>query len=190
MRSKDILILLAGLLVGAGLAILIFKGFDLSRRDELSELDAPIPGVALPESAAVDSFAPDFELKNLDGETLKLSDLRGKIVLINFWATWCEPCKVEMPLFEERYQLAGSDLEILAVNFDESEQEVSQFVDEFNLSFPVLLDPGGEVQNLYRVRGYPTTFVVSEEGIIQYHHIGLFTEGQLDQYLTRLGVLE
>ena len=190
MRSKDILILLAGLLVGAGLAILIFKGFDLSRRDEVSELDAPIPGVALPESAAVDSLAPDFELYNLDGETVKLSNLRGKIVLINFWATWCEPCKVEMPLFEERYQITGSDLEILAVNFDEPEQEVRQFVDEFGLSFPVLLDPGAEVQNLYRIRGYPTTFVVNEEGIIQYHHIGLFTEDQLDQYLGQLGVLK
>jgi cytochrome oxidase Cu insertion factor (SCO1/SenC/PrrC family) len=87
LRSKDILILLAGLLVGAGLAVLIFKGFDLSRRDEVSELGAPVPGVAIPESAAVDSLAPDFELKNLDGETLKLSDLRGKIVLINFWAS-------------------------------------------------------------------------------------------------------
>ena len=84
--------------------------------------------------------------------------------------------------------MADSDLEILAVNFDESEQDVSKFVEEFGLSFPVLLDPGGEVQNLYRVRGYPTTFVVNEEGIVLFHHIGLFTEGQLDSYLTQLGV--
>lgn len=190
MKSKDILILLAGLVVGAGLSILIFNGLDLVRKNEVSELAAPILGVTLPESAAVDSIAPDFELYNLDGDTVKLSNLRGKIVLINFWATWCEPCKVEMPLFEKRYQLEGSDLVILAVNFDEPEQEVRQFVDEFGLSFPVLLDPGAQVQNLYRVRGYPTTFVVNEEGIIQYHHIGLFTEDQLDQYLEQLGVLK
>jgi peroxiredoxin len=190
LKPKDLLILSAGLLVGVGLAILIFYGLEFGRQDEVNKLESPIPGVTLIGSAAVDSLAPDFELYNLDGETVKLSDLQGKIVLINFWATWCEPCKVEMPLFEERYQLAGSDLEILAVNFDEPEAEVRQFVDEFELSFPVLLDPGGTVQNLYRVRGYPTTFIVDEDGIIQYHHIGLFTEGQLDQYLTQLGVLE
>ena len=183
MKQKDLLILIAGLLVGAGLAIFIFYGL----RDEKARSEQ-VPGVSLPQSAAIGSIAPDFELSKLDGETVRLSELQGKIVLINFWATWCEPCKVEMPLFEERYQMAGSDLEILAVNFDESEQDVSKFVEEFGLSFPVLLDPGGEVQNLYRVRGYPTTFVVNEEGIVLFHHIGLFTEGQLDSYLVQLGV--
>ena len=183
MKQKDLLILIAGLLVGAGLAIFIFYGL----RDEKARGEQ-VPGVSLPQSAAIGSIAPDFELSKLDGETVRLSELQGKIVLINFWATWCEPCKVEMPLFEERYQMADSDLEILAVNFDESEQDVSKFVEEFGLSFPVLLDPGGEVQNLYRVRGYPTTFVVNEEGIVLFHHIGLFTEGQLDSYLVQLGV--
>ena len=134
--------------------------------------------------------APNFTLKSVRGDNIKLSEHRGEVIMLSFWATWCEPCKVEMPLFEERFQLTGQEFEILAVNFDEPEAEVRQFVDEFGLSFPVLLDPGGEIQNLFRVRGYPTTFVVDKDGIIQYHHIGLFTEGQLDQYLTQLGVFE
>ena len=188
MKRNDILILTAGLLVGAGLAIFIFFGLDLADKN-IGKVD-DIPGVSLPESAAVGSRAPDFELTNLANETVKLSKLRGKIVVINFWATWCEPCKVEMPFIEELYRRPQSTLEILAVNFDEPTQQVEQFVDEYQLSFPVLLDPGGDVQSLYRVRGYPTTFVVDEAGVIQFHHVGLITESQLEHYLTQLGVNE
>ncbi len=185
MKRKEFLLLTAGLLVGAGLAIFIYFALDLSD-DNAGQIDE-LPGVSLPESAAVGAPAPDFELNNLANEPVRLSDLRGKIVVINFWATWCEPCKVEMPFFEELYSSSQKKLEILAVNFDEPSQQVQQFAEEYQLSFPILLDPGGNVQNLYRVRGYPTTFMLDEEGIVRYHHIGLITEGQLDQYLSELG---
>ena len=188
MKRNDIMILTVGLLVGAGLAIFIFFGLDLA--DKKNGKMEEIPGVSLPESAAVGSRAPDFELVNLVNEIVKLSELRGKIVIINFWATWCEPCKVEMPFFEELSRNSQSTVEILAVNFDEPPQQVEQFVNEYKLSFPVLLDPGGKVQSLYRVRGYPTTFVVDDAGSIQFHHVGLITESQLDHYLTQLGVDE
>jgi peroxiredoxin len=179
------MIITAGLLIGAGLAVFIFLGLNIPNGSPKSKSE--IPGVSLPESAAVGSIAPDFELDNLVGENIKLSELRGKIVLINFWATWCEPCKIEMPFFETLYQDQNTEVEILAVNFDEPPQQVQQFADEFELSFPVLLDPGAEVQKLYRVIGYPTTFVVDEEGIVAFHHIGLITEEQLMHYLTQLG---
>jgi peroxiredoxin len=188
LKRNDILILSAGLLVGAGLAIIIYFGLDLIKNN--NEGGDELLGVSLPESAAVGSVAPDFELENLANETVKLSEMQGKIVVINFWATWCEPCKVEMPFFEKLFSRSQSNLAILAVNFDEPSQEVEKFVDEYQLSFPVLLDPGGNVQELYRVRGYPTTFVVDEAGVIQFHHIGLITEGQLEHYLTQMGVNE
>ena len=188
MKRNDILILSAGLLVGAGLAIFIYFGLDLTNNKQ--EVSEDLLGVSLPESAAVGSIAPDFELANLENESLRLSKMRGKIVILNFWATWCEPCKVEMPFFEDFYQGSQSDLEILAINFDEPALQVEQFVDEFQMSFPVLLDPGGLIQELYRVRGYPTTFVVDEEGVIQFHHIGLVTDSQLEHYLTELGANE
>lgn len=188
MKRNDILILSAGLLVGAGFAIFIYFGLDLINNK--NEGGDELLGVSLPQSAAVGTVAPDFELENLANETVKLSEMRGKIVVINFWATWCEPCKVEMPFFEKLSRRSQSNLEILAVNFDEPPQQVEQFVDEYQLSFPVLLDPGGNVQELYRVRGYPTTFVVDEAGVIQFHHIGLITEGQLEHYLTQMGVNE
>jgi len=185
LKRKEFLILTAGLLVGAGLAVFIYFAIDLSN-DDAGQADE-LPGVSLTESAAVGAPAPDFELNNLENEPVRLSDLRGKIIVINFWATWCEPCKVEMPFLEKLYSSSQKQLEILAVNFDEPYQQVQQFAEEYQLSFPILLDPGGNVQNLYRVRGYPTTFMLDEEGIVRYHHIGLITEGQLDQYLSELG---
>ena len=185
MKRNEILLLTAGLLIGAGLAVLFYYGFDFKGNNEKSgEVNQ---GVNLPESASVGAPAPDFSLQNLANETIQLNELRGKIVVINFWATWCEPCKIEMPIFEDLYRRDHAELEILGVNFDESPQQVQDFVEEYNLSFPILLDPGGSVQNLYRVRGYPTTFVIDEEGIVRIHHIGLLTEGQLEGYISQLG---
>ncbi len=185
MKQKEFVILAAGLLIGAGLAIFIF--FVLYQSDEAIARYDQLPGAGLPESAAVGSPAPDFNLNSLANENIRLSELRGKIVVINFWATWCEPCKVEMPFFEELYNNSQYQLEILAVNFDEPRQKVQDFVEEYNLSFPVLLDPGGKVQELYRVRGYPTTFIVDKDGVVRYHHIGLITEDQIYHYLGELG---
>ncbi len=188
MKRTDIIILAAGLLIGAGLAVIFYYGFDLGGSD--ADQSDSIKGVNLPVSASVGSEAPDFELHTLTNEVLSLSEMRGKIVVLNFWATWCEPCKIEMPFFEDLHSTGREDLEIWAVNFDESPQQVQNFVEEYKLSFPILLDPGGLVQDLYRVRGYPTTYVVDEEGIIRFHHIGLITEEQLGHYLGELGAIE
>ncbi len=186
MKRKELIIFAAGLLFGAGLAIFIYFVLEISKRD-VSQVLHP-PGASLPESAAVGSPAPDFELTSLEDENIRLSELRGKIVVINFWATWCEPCKFEMPFFEKLYSNPQKQLEILAVNFDEPRQKVQEFAEEYNLSFPILLDPGASVQEIYRVRGYPTTFIVDENGIIRYHHIGLITGEQIYKYLSELGV--
>jgi cytochrome c biogenesis protein CcmG/thiol:disulfide interchange protein DsbE len=188
LKRTEIIILTAGLLFGAGLAVLFYYGFNRGgNRAIQSEV---IEGVNLPASASVGSTAPEFELQNLNEETFSLSEMRGKIVVLNFWATWCEPCKLEMPFFEQLHKAGQSDLEIWGVNFDEPPQQVQDFVEEYNLSFPILLDPGGKVQDLYRVRGYPTTYVVDEQGVIKFHHIGLITEEQLGHYLEQMGALE
>ena len=187
MKRKDLLILAAGLLFGAGLAVVYF-GY-ASRSNE-PDTNAVIQGVNLPVSASVGSSAPGFVLQDLEGSSFNLDEMRGKIVVLNFWATWCEPCKLEMPYFEQLHTAGRSDLEIWGVNFDEPSRQVENFVEEYNLSFPIVLDPGGVVQNLYRVRGYPTTYVVDQDGVIQFHHIGLITEDQLGSYLDKLGASE
>jgi peroxiredoxin len=143
-----------------------------------SFLNAPAPEVG--------AQAPDFTALTPQGETVSLNDLRGQVVLINFWATWCAPCRVEMPAIQARYNRGG--FTVLAVDFDESAELVQAFVDDLGLSFPALLDPGGEIQNLYRVRGYPTSFFVDADGVIRVFHIGDMSETELDNYLSQLGV--
>ena len=188
MKRTEIIILAAGLLIGAGLAVLFYYGLDLGGKD--SGQSEVIEGVNLPVSASIGSAAPDFELQNLKDETFSLSEMRGKIVVLNFWATWCEPCKFEMPYFEKLHKAGRSDLEIWGVNFDEPPKQVENFIEEYDLSFTILLDPGGKVQDLFRVRGYPTTYVVDQDGVIRFHHIGLITEEQLDSYISQLGAIE
>ena len=183
------------LLLGVGVLIivgLVVVGFSFVRFDENI---SPEQVVSQPISSNLETapekgaLAPDFALKNLDGEVVRLSDLRGQPVLVNLWATWCGPCRLEMPAFEERFQLHEEDgFVVLAVDFDESAEDVAAFRDEFGLTFELLLDPGAEVQQLYRNRTYPSSFFVDREGVIQVQHIGVMTEGQLDGYLEQLGL--
>jgi len=135
----------------------------------------------------VGSQAPEFSAQSVAGKAVSISDLRGQVVLVNFWATWCGPCRLEMPALQSRFD--STDFALLAVNFDESPEQVQAFVDELELSFPALLDPGGDIQTLYQVRGYPTTYFIDEEGMVKIQHIGFMNENQLDGYLTQMGLL-
>lgn len=136
----------------------------------------------------VGAIAPDFELESIEGETVRLSDHRGKVVLINFWATWCGPCRVEMPALQNRFEAYDGELVILAVDNDETLDRVVPFVQELGLTFTTLLDIGATTQDLYLIRGYPTSVFVDPDGIIQIIHIGIMTEGQLDDYISRIGL--
>ena len=136
----------------------------------------------------IGSTAPDFASTNIHGNKVKLSDFKGSPVLLNFWATWCQPCRLEMPYLQERHESYSSDLVVLAVNFDESVELVRSFTEELNLNFNILLDPGGNIQSLFQIRGYPTTYFIDSDGIIRAIHIGLLTESQLDEYLIQVGV--
>ena len=134
------------------------------------------------------ALAPDFTLETTNGETISLSDFRGKAVLINFWATWCGPCRTEMPFIQSRFERYAPDLVVLAVDYDEPKDLVVEFVEELGLTFTVLLDPGGLIQNVYLVRGYPSSFFVDANGVIQAVHIGVMAESQLDEYLAQVGL--
>lgn len=121
----------------------------------------------------VGEIAPDFELSTLDGETVKLSNFRGKRVMLNFWATWCPPCRVEMPDMQKFYE--NKDVVILAVNLTGSEsstKNVQKFVDEFGLTFPILLDKEMAVSGRYQIQPIPTTFMIDSNGRIQNKSFG------------------
>lgn len=109
--------------------------------------------------------APDFTLKNLAGEEVSLSDYRGKIVLINFWATWCMWCDKEMPDLQ-RIQDENEDLVVLAVDVMEKEDEVKKYIEKGKYTFEVVLDEEGEIAQTYLVSGFPTSYFVDEEGIL------------------------
>jgi peroxiredoxin len=185
---KDLLTILVGLALGGILGLIIYIG--IKSYYPSSNSDVFPAGRQIPGFIGAGSPAPQFELQSLSGEHIKLSDFHGRTVLINFWATWCGPCRLEMPAIQSRYERYGDELVVLAVNFDEEAPLVQQFTDELGLTFPVLLDPGGEVQRLYRVRGYPTTVFVDADGLIEIQHIGLMTEKQLDGYLAQAGVIQ
>ena len=142
-----------------------------------------------PSTAVIGQAAPNFELQNLDGQSVSLNDLKGKPVLINFWATWCGPCVSEMPYIQEIYdEWSGKGLIVLAINIGDSSSEAEQFLQNHNLSLPVLLDTGKVVARRYNIRGIPTTFFIDKDGIIQEKIIGAFPnkeaiENRLDKIM-------
>jgi cytochrome c biogenesis protein CcmG/thiol:disulfide interchange protein DsbE len=115
-------------------------------------------------------LAPDFTLERFDGETITLSELRGSVVVVNFWASWCPPCRAEMPALQEVYENnRGQGLEILAVNatYQDQEAEAKTLANEFGLSFPILLERTGEMARGYQLRAMPSTFFINREGVIR-----------------------
>jgi peroxiredoxin len=129
----------------------------------------------------VGAKAPDFELKTLAGDTVKLSDLKGKKVMLNFWATWCPPCKAEMPAMEEFHKEAGDEVVILAVNID-PHLDVKAFVDENGITFPIPLDAEDKVNETYQVLSIPTTYFIDTKGNIGNKYIGAMNLDAMKQY--------
>lgn len=133
--------------------------------------------------------APDFVLKSSTGENLRLSEYRGDVVMINFWATWCGPCRQEMPLLDElytRYQRVGFNL--LGVNIDDDSRRAMQMIDELGVSFPVLFDARKEVSKLYEVEAMPVTVLIDREGMVRHVHHG-YKPGYEDAYLDQIRAL-
>ena len=125
--------------------------------------------------ATVGKLAPDFQLQNLDGQSVSLSDFIGKPVLINFWATWCPPCRAEMPHLQEiSDEWSDKGLVLLAVNVGDSPSKVEKFMQDNNLSLPVLLDPKETIVQKYYIRALPTTFFIDTEGVVQSKIVGAF----------------
>jgi peroxiredoxin len=126
-------------------------------------------------------LAPDFRLKNLDGNAVRLYDLKGKVVLLNFWATWCPSCRFEMPAMEALHkELSSQGLVVLTVAFRESAEDVRAFYKEHSLSLPALLDHNAEAFELYDTWSLPTTFLIDKRGYVVGKAVG-YREWNSDQ---------
>jgi peroxiredoxin len=185
-RTRRVLLVSLGIVIGLAAGLLVLTGLDPSwlpfRIGDVPKADPAVPETNAP--------APDFSLETLSGETVSLSDYTGQVVLINYWATWCIPCKAEMPLLQRYADQYKNDLVVLAVNDGETVDKVKPFVQELNLTLPVLLDPNETVTQQYRIRGFPTTMFVDQDGKIRYQHIGILNEEQLKGYLAEFGIKE
>jgi thiol-disulfide isomerase/thioredoxin len=147
---------------------------------------APVEGTQ--EGTQLGNLAPDFQLQSLDGQTVSLGNLQSKPVLINFWATWCSPCRSEMPYIQEIYEeWSGKGLVVLAINMGESPSKVGEFMQFYNLSFTVLLDTKQAIAQEYNIQYIPTTFFVDKDGIIQDKMIGAFrNKTQIENKLSEI----
>jgi peroxiredoxin len=131
--------------------------------------------------------ALDFALENLSGEEVSLSDFRGEVVVLNFWATWCPPCRAEIPDLEATYQAYREDgLVVLGVSVEDPVSLVEPFVAEMGMTYPVVLDKTGRVMKDYRAPGLPISLIVDREGVIRARHVGLLSAEQLDDYLEKV----
>jgi peroxiredoxin len=145
---------------------------------------AALAAVSLPASASLtpSAGAPDFTLPSLDGPNLRLAEQRGRVVMINFWATWCGPCRVEMPHLSrlyDKYRDAG--FTVLAVNIDEEPRKAAALAKQLGMRFPVLLDTDKKVSRLYDLSTMPSTVLVDRDGRVRFVHRG-YRDGYEDTY--------
>jgi thiol-disulfide isomerase/thioredoxin len=168
------IILLPGLVIGGVMAgaMILFN----PSGGQGQTLPTPVPDLVVAGNPA-----PDFSGVAPDGETVSLSDYRGRVVAVNFWATWCGPCEVEMPTLEEAHQ--RGTLVVLAVNAAESAGVVESYMSELGLTFPTVLDLDSEIGDLYGVRVFPTTVFVDEDGIVLAERYGPLTPELIELYL-------
>lgn len=137
---------------------------------------------------------PNFELTTLSGDKVKLTDYKGKIVILNFWASWCGPCKVEMPYMQKYYERhkGTANVEIIAVNMTSEERGgssgIQKFVDEYGLTFPILLDNDGKVMDMYNIITIPTTYIIDKDGLVNQKIMGPMNEEMIKELVKKLSV--
>lgn len=191
MNKKTISTIVAALIIGAMVVVMVKSKLDkpgsiVLSADQQAAMEAmdALPGLKKGETP------PDFELTTLAGETVRLSEMKGTKVILNFWGSWCPPCKAEMPHMQKYYKKNADkdNVEILAVNLTSGEKKglpaVEQFVKAYNLTFPIPLDETGELAQQYLVSIIPTTYFIGTDGVVANRYVGPMDEKTL-KYLVQ-----
>ena len=175
-----------GLLAIAILGLLITQGCATSTQytEREGQENTGANGSELAPAPEIGHPAPDFILSDIEGNPFRLSDLRGKVVFINFWATWCPPCRAEMPEIEAVYQeYKDKDVVVVGVDILETRDEVTQFVQQGGYSWTFVLDTTGQVSASYKITAIPASFFLDTEGIIRAVTIGAMTKRAMEAKL-------
>lgn len=184
-----------GLLIVAVLVIIlaVWAVFDSQKEDRALNkmaLGSTVDFLPTDEGLARGELAPDFELTTLEGEEMRLSDYRGQAVILNFWATWCPPCRAEMPHMQTFYEKQqGNDVEVLAVNLtteDRGMAEIEKFVEEFDLEFPIPMDIDGDIGALYQAFSIPTSYIIDREGRVLHKIVGPMDEEMMNEFIDEI----
>lgn len=189
MNYKSIIQIGIGIVLFCGITFAVWDGFfphspstTASQNKEMNpaEIEKPIVG----------HRAPNFFLNDLQGKSMELQTGDHKPTVINFWATWCEPCKQEMPLLQDAYQKHSQHVNFVMVNVTDQDQVdlVREYVKKYKYTFPVYLDEVGDVSDLYRVNSIPSTYIVDHNGTIIQSKMGTLSKEELDSYLGQIGV--
>jgi peroxiredoxin len=129
--------------------------------------------------------APEFTLVDTSGQAVHLSDFRGKVVVLNFWATWCTPCRKEFPELVKTYDEGRGDVVVIGINMQENAEQVREFADEYGAHFPILIDPKAEAAEAYRLLGLPSSYFIDQQGVLREQHFGLLKREIIDDKIEK-----
>lgn len=182
-RQNNLIRMLAGIgLILVGMALMLFL---LNLRSEAASPARPDELSVMP--ASVSYPAPALSLDNVNGKTESLADYRQNVVLVNNWATWCPPCKAEMPTLESYYESHASEgFTIIAIEAGEAKKDVLPFVESYGLSFQIWLDPHNASLQAFRNQNLPNSFVIDRDGIVRYAWTGEISRAMLEKFVTPL----
>ena len=190
MTKKIFGLVLIALLIAIAVGTMVKKNIDQEASISNEQLGADMTNVTASEGLNQGDLAPNFTLTTLDGKTVKLSDYQGKKVVLNFWATWCPPCRAEMPHMQNYYEDFAEDegVEILAINLTDGDtrEKVEDFVADYGLTFPILMDEEGTAGKTYQAVTIPTSYMIDTSGKIQHKIVGPMDDQMIADYISNL----
>ena len=190
MTKKMFGLILIAVLIAIAVTSMVKKNVDQEDSFDDEQRGVDLVGVAANEGLNKGEQAPDFELTTLAGEPIRLSELQGKKVILNFWATWCPPCKAEMPHMQNFYEdyAETENVEIIAVNLTSGDREASveEFVKDYGLTFPIPMDVEGEVGQKFQAVTIPTSYIIDTNGMIQHKIVGPMDETMIQDFVSNI----